>query len=359
MATDLSNIFGTRLKMARRLSGLSLQELADKLENKVTKQALSKYEMGQMNPTSEVLLAIASTLGLKQDYFLKAGNIPIEKIEFRKRAGLSKKNEEAIIEKARDYVERYLEIESILGISNEFVNPLQDRIVATEDDVEKAAEALRRLWHLGVSSLSNIVETLELKGIKIILIEDVDEIDGFSGHTSNNIPVVVVNTKNRPIERVRFTIIHELAHILLIFTDAIDANKKLLEEYCHYFSSCFLMPRALLVRLIGGTKRAYINISELINIKEFVGMSIRAIVHRCKKIGIITETYYLKWMVYMSKTYGSREEPGQYKGQEKAMVLEQLVGRALAEGLISTSKAAVLCNISMKELRKKFFSVDQ
>ena len=131
MNTPTSNIFGARLKMARRLAGLSLQELADKLENRVTKQALSKYEMGQMNPTAEVLLAIAGTLGLKQDYFLKAASAPIENIEFRKRAGLSRKNEESIIEKARDYIERYLEIESILGISYEFENPLRDRVIAT------------------------------------------------------------------------------------------------------------------------------------------------------------------------------------------------------------------------------------
>ena len=198
---------------------------------------------------------------------------------------------------------------------------------------------------------------LELKGVKVILIEDVDEVDGFAAITSSGVPVVVVNTKDRPIERIRFTIIHELAHLLLMFLMELKSNKKRIEELCHFFSSCFLMPSEVLVKMLGGSKRTYIDIKELINIKEYVGISIRATVHRSKKMEIITDTYYQKWMVYMSKTYGAKDEPGKYKGEERSNVLEQLVGRALAEGVISTSKAAALCNISVTELRKKFISV--
>ena len=61
------NIFGNRLKLARKMAGFSLQELADALENKVTKQSLNKYEMGLMNPSGDVLVAISSTLKVKPD----------------------------------------------------------------------------------------------------------------------------------------------------------------------------------------------------------------------------------------------------------------------------------------------------
>ncbi|MBA7548627.1 hypothetical protein ES705_41092 [subsurface metagenome] len=57
-------------------------------------------------------------------------------------------------------------------------------------------------------------------------------------------------------------------------------------------------------------------------------------------------------MIYLSKTFGQKDEPGNYISEEKLKVFEQLINRALAEGLISMSKAAVLLNTDIKELRK-------
>src|SRR5690606_5137354 len=101
----------------------------------------------------------------------------------------SKKNEDAIIEKAREYVERYLEIENILGIQNQFSNPLENDIISSEEDVKRAAEKLREAWRLGTAPIANVVELFELKGIRVILLEDVDEVDGFAAITSSKVPV--------------------------------------------------------------------------------------------------------------------------------------------------------------------------
>ncbi len=119
---------------------MSLQELSDALANKVSKQALSKYEIGAMNPTSNVFMAISEILKVKPDYFLKRSMVELGEIEFRKKAALSKKDEESIVELVRDYVERYLEIENILAIGNEFKNPLADILITSEEEVEKAAK---------------------------------------------------------------------------------------------------------------------------------------------------------------------------------------------------------------------------
>ena len=47
--------FGERLKSARTMAGLSLQDLAEKLQNRVTRQALHKYEKGEIMPDSEMV----------------------------------------------------------------------------------------------------------------------------------------------------------------------------------------------------------------------------------------------------------------------------------------------------------------
>lgn len=348
---NIDNIFGTRLKLARKMAGLSLQGLSDLLNNQVSKQALNKYEMGLMNPTPMVLLALAQALNLKPDFFLKKDVIELGAISFRKKANLSKKDEEIITEKARDYLERFLEIEQILAIKSLFVNPLDNLLISNEQEVENAASLLREKWELGMNPITNLVEMLELQGVKVFLIDSVDEIDGFATITEKNIPLVCINTHQKSIERIRFTIIHELAHVLLCLSEEIKADTKLEEQFCHYFSSCFLLPRKNLIQMIGGNNRTYIRINELINIKEYYGISIRAIVHRLHKINVISDSYYQKWMVYMSKTYGAKKEPGAFNGLEKSMVFDQLINRAFAEGLISHSKAASLCNITTNQFR--------
>jgi Zn-dependent peptidase ImmA (M78 family)/DNA-binding XRE family transcriptional regulator len=352
MSSANQNFFGIRLKLARKMAGMSLQDLSDKLENMVAKQSLNKYEQGLMNPTSDVLLALAKTLKVKPDFFLKKDTLEIKEISFRKKANVSKKAEESVVEQARDYVERFFEIENIFNINAKFHNPLLKLIINDKNAVEHAANKLREAWKLGFDPISGIVEMLELKGVKVLLINYEDGIDGFSFLASNGIPVVVINKNLKSIERIRFTIIHELAHLLLEFDDQIKNDQKQIEKLCHYFSSCFLLPREMLIKMIGGQKRSYIDIKELVSIKEYYGISIRAIVHRLNEIGIITPNYYQRWVIYMSKTYGHKDEPGNYIGEEKQKLFEQLIIRALAEELISISKAASLLNIDINVLRK-------
>ena len=348
--------FGTRLKLARKMAGMSLQDLSNALGNRVTKQALSKYEQGDMNPNTEVLLSIAKAFNLKPDYFLKKKSLELGQVQFRKRAALSSKEEEALIERMRDYVERYMELEEILNVQSVFVNPLEGFEIREKADVEKAAIKLRKEWNLGDNPIPNLSEMLELKGMKIIQINDVDAVDGFAAFTSTGIPIVVVNKKDKSIERIRFTIIHELAHLLLNLS-VLKGNPKLEEEWCHFFSTCFLIPSHMLCQMIGNGKRTYIDIKELIKIKEYYGISIRAIVHRLRSLEVITDNYYTRWVVYMSKKYGAKIEPGEYKGEEDSKGFDLLIARGLSEGIISLSKAAVLCNTDINLLRKEYASI--
>ncbi len=54
--------FGARLRAARKMAGLSLEDLAGKIGGLVTKQAISKYEQGRMLPSPEVLEKLVEVL---------------------------------------------------------------------------------------------------------------------------------------------------------------------------------------------------------------------------------------------------------------------------------------------------------
>lgn len=82
MADDLK-LFGERLKLARLKEGLSLGALVDKIDKKVSKQAISKYERGEMMPSSDVLILLLDALKVSLDFLYKH-NVRIEKIVWRK-----------------------------------------------------------------------------------------------------------------------------------------------------------------------------------------------------------------------------------------------------------------------------------
>lgn len=54
--------FGVRLRAARKMAGMSMEDLAEKLGGLVTKQAISKYEQGRMLPSPEVLERLVAVL---------------------------------------------------------------------------------------------------------------------------------------------------------------------------------------------------------------------------------------------------------------------------------------------------------
>ena len=82
----MDNVFASRLSSARKMAGMSLQDLEDKLEKYVTRQTLHKYEQGKMKPDSKTLLAMAKVLDVPIDYFYSVPTIKVElkNIDYRK-----------------------------------------------------------------------------------------------------------------------------------------------------------------------------------------------------------------------------------------------------------------------------------
>ena len=60
--SEVLNVFAQRLKQARILKKISMDQLVAMIGNIVTKQAISKYESAKMMPNSTVLVALATAL---------------------------------------------------------------------------------------------------------------------------------------------------------------------------------------------------------------------------------------------------------------------------------------------------------
>jgi len=317
-------------------------------KTEITKQAIGKYELGKMNPTSEVLITLSNTLAVKPDFFFRSSHVKLGKLCFRKKFPLSKKEEETIKFKTFEFLERYNHLEEILGIKKKFNNPLSGLEVKSFDDSEKAAEKLRHKWQLGISPIMNLVNLLEKMGIKIFYVKSKQKLDGLSILSSSS-PIIVLNNQ-KPQDRKRFTAAHELAHILCEFSK--EANH---ETLCHYFASAFLLPREVLTKELI-SKRDHLTFWELGIIKENFGISIQAILHRARSLEIITENHFNKMLSKMKEKDWDKEEPVKFKGREDPRHFNQLLNYALTENIISKGKAAELANVSVSEIQEMFLA---
>ena len=343
------NEFGLRLRSARKMAGMSMAALAQATGSKVSKQAISKYEKGQINPGSDILLAISRALNVKADYFFRSSRLKISGLAFRKKSKLRRKEEERIKYQTLDFLQKYLELEEILNLPHGFSNPVSKRKIRSQEDIEQAVSEIREKWNLGDAPIQQLTELLEDKGFKILEVEASSEFVGLSGYAEGmNIPVITV-FKDGDCVRKRFTIAHELAHLLLDFSDCEESSH---EKLCHGFAGALLLPEQVIREEFGG-KRQKITEWELKKLKGIYGISMQAIMARALTLGLISEYTFKMFRIYVSKHGWRKDEPGEYSGMEKANRFKQLVLHAAAEEIISYSKGAELLNLSLEEFEQE------
>lgn len=345
-------MLGERLKRARIKAGLSMENLVQQANNIVTKQAISQYEKGQKVPSSTVLLKLAKSLNVGVDYFFRQMSIEIGQVDFRKHSSFGAKQQEMLKERVKDELERYIELEEILGSNKIFENPLKDFKIAIVEDAEKAANKLREAWNLGFDEISNIMQILELNEIKVIYIEeDSLRFNGLCGYPKDfNHPFIVLNSNEKlPLDRKRFTAAHELGHLLLENNITSNDNH---ESIANRFAGAFLLPEEIIKNEIG-EKRTSIALKEVVSLKEKYKISIQAIMYRLKDLNIISEAKYKSFAIANRRQ--KYDEVYSLKNEKNETInrFENLSTRAYSEGLISLSKYAELRGININEAQEK------
>lgn len=101
-------------------------------------------------------------------------------------------------------IEKYLEIEAILGITSKFCFDYSNTSVEGENEAKLLALRLRNDLNIGSDAIVSAIDLLESVGVKII---EIDHDNSFSGtcNEAGGLPVIVVN-KNMCSERKRLTI---------------------------------------------------------------------------------------------------------------------------------------------------------
>jgi Zn-dependent peptidase ImmA (M78 family)/DNA-binding XRE family transcriptional regulator len=350
-------MLGERLKLARKKAGYSLRGLSDALSNRVSAQAIGKYERDEMMPASDVLTALAKTLEVKLEYLLSNQVRSLQGVEFRKSSGTTVKERARVEATVISLVENYLAVEEILGLSSaEWQEPFPAKKLSKLEDAVQLAEELRSSWSLGTDPISNMTELLEEKGIKVLIIDLPKNVSGLTclvDRSDNHapVPVIVVN-KNFPLERRRFTLGHELAHRLIHESSEVDHEKA-----SDIFSGSFLVNQNHLRNEIGAHRRN-ISIPEIYQCKRIYRVSAASMLMRFKQTGILSDSAVAYAFQSFAQPWRKAEpEPIETKGLEGKLEnpkrFSRLCYRALSEGLISPKKASDFLQIPYFELEQR------
>ena len=140
-----------------------MDQLASMIGNSVSKQAISKYEAAKMMPNSSVLVALATALDVEPDYFFRPFTFDLNefKVSFRKKSDTTAKDANALKVRIQDEVERYLEVEEILGKEKEIVLRTNGEQLSSPAQMIEEAMHLREDWHLGYDAIGNVQDVLE------------------------------------------------------------------------------------------------------------------------------------------------------------------------------------------------------
>ncbi len=338
------NEIGKNLKRIRLLKNLSLKEAGNLLN--MTATAISKYEKGEILPDSKKLIDFANAYNVKSIELLKTYNAPQMKFtSFRKKKRLTGQNLELLEGLIQDEVAKYLEIIEMNNIESNNIK-LKKYPCNSIDDAEKAANDFRNYIKISnkqpISDLINILENLLIIIIQIKNPDNrFDDFDGLS-EIVNNIPVIILLDGIKDGARQRFTIAHELGHLVL----NINSNELDEEKLCNRFASALLMPKEAIINEFGYSRKN-INFFELTAFKSEYKVSYAATIYRLKDLNIISEYLYKKLSIFLSKRIGKNDpKPIQ---PEISYQFKKIVYKLEADEIISLNKACELLGVTVDE----------
>lgn len=341
-------MIGNRIRQARKAAGMSLRKLAENAG--ISAMAISKYENDQATPSSNVLINLAKALNVREEYFFRHTQVELRQLEYRKHAKLPKKVLNRIEGDVIEQVERYLELEEILPINPISRFQLPAGLPGQIDDydaIECVADSLRDAWDIGSDPILDLTGAFEERGIKILQSQALHngKFDGLSVWVNDD-PVIVVG-EDWPGDRQRFTLAHELGHLILNdrLSDQLDK-----ERAANRFAGAFLVPASEAIKELG-QHRTWLEPRELCVLKKSYGLSMNAWIHRAHDLGIIIDAANMELIRYFRQQGWHKIEPCDEYPREQPAVFEQLVFHALAEDLISESKAAELMRMPLRAFR--------
>jgi Zn-dependent peptidase ImmA (M78 family)/DNA-binding XRE family transcriptional regulator len=329
-----------RVELVRLRLGLTKSGFAKALG--VDRKTLQRFEDGNdlSDPVLERLCALS---GYPAAFFSKSS------FDYPNRDGVSFRSLRSLTASSRDsaLAAGALAFELDDWVTERFELPPHTLPRVNNQSPADAALAIRSYWGIGERPISNMVNLLESRGVRVFsLAEETRHLDAYS-FWRNEKPYVFLNTAKTP-EHSRFDAAHELGH--LVMHRHTGSAHKSAEDEAHTFASAFLMPRADLLANIPRVR----SLDDLIKAKKRWRVSVAALNYALHKIGVISDWHYRSYYIELNKL-GRHIEPEGIE-PETSQVWTKILTALWREGTTLGHLAREL-EIPEKELSNLLFGI--
>jgi Zn-dependent peptidase ImmA (M78 family)/predicted transcriptional regulator len=324
---------GERIKSVRQLFGISQVELAEAAS--VSQSLISQVENGTREASEELIQAIAQATATPRSFFdMMPPDIPFGTLRFRKLASARQtdtKRVKVLFDEAFRVVAELMENANY---------PAPDLPAATGevslDEIEEFAACTRDALQLDAEGpIKHLTRACERAGIAVVPItlpsadDDENELIGHFGVScwpSRDEPALIGYFSGGPGDRHRYTIAHELAHLVL------HSNRRVIkdpEAEANAFAGALLLPEATAREIFSGP----ITLSDLWPLKAYWGISGQALIMRGVKLGLIDERRRTSLFKQLSARGWRKSEPVTVHREEPTLVW-RLLGHRFGEPVV-------------------------
>lgn len=292
------------LKLLRKSKNISQNEICKQIG--LSQSNYSKVEHGLLEPSEIFVNQVSSFFQVDSDFFYQdEKSYSPQNPYHRSRSTLQigdRDKVEAIANIYRIHIKKFLEAVEISY--NLFPIPVSE--TASPEDI---ARLTRKNFHLPNGPVTNLTKVLEDNGIFVVsYVFGTEALDGFTIHGAKDIlPLIFINS-SFPGERIRFTLAHELGH--LVMHQQLEPEQYIkIEKEADAFASEFLMPAFDIMQDLRYINTFKLNVEVLLRLKMKWKVSMNALLKRAIDLGVLTKNQEKYLWMQMSQNGFRKNEP--------------------------------------------------
>lgn len=342
-------INGKCIKLARESRGLSQSKLSELLG--VTQATLSRFEKGVLTVTPEAVSKMANVLNYPASFFEKDICIVGEtSLFYRKRASMTVKDL-SILESKISILSK--------GIDElmESINIPELRIPSVEPSVDNSPQEIaykvRNFLGVPAGPIDKIVSLLEKNGVIVMFldVDDMEKFDGLTMFTMNQAPVIWIN-RNIPNDRKRFSLAHELGHLVMhLRSDNLEKSEEQKELEANEFAGEFLMPKSQCKVDLFKLKYKDLGMK-----KYYWKVSKAAIIYRAKELKCISEETARYLYVTLGR-YGERKNESVQVPIDEPQIVKKMYSLHVSELKYSAEEMMDITGLMTDDIKADLLNV--
>lgn len=331
------------LRVARQLRGLQQGDAAQRLG--VSQAMLSRVE-NRLSPFAGDLIDRAATVfGMPRTFFVQTDTVLGAPVSvhpmWRKKAAVSAREMDQIVAELNV---RLMHMRRLLrAVEIEATYPIPSLPVDEFESVERIAALARAQWQMPAGPIHNLTRALEAAGIVVVHSDMAGSaVDGVTFSAPGLPPLIVLNG-SQPADRMRFTLAHELGHLVMHRTQPTQQ----MEEQANEFASFFLMP----TQDIRPYYSRRIDLRLLAELKPVWRVSMASLLMRARSLGLLAynQERYL-WQQFSMAKIRLGEPPELDFERERATALPDLIQAHIQQLGYSISDLAGMLHLQPDEL---------